>query len=143
MRNYELTVDNDVYDIRGDNLPTGRLTPRVRIDLRTVKKASITPGPNFDGTWNSIQAALLYEPVRANVRWVILKHMLRNNTVWLVGTELVDRFGTDALRRVRELRDDYRWPIEERSRPRGAWFYRMNHDVSTPRRRIIPPSSLN
>lgn len=137
MRNYELTLDGVVYDIRGDALPTGSVGPAV-IKLRTVKKTSIAPGPNFNGTWNSIQAALIYEPVRANVRWEILRYMLKRNTVWLEGrVDLVDQFGTDTLRRIRELRDDYRWPIEEKARKRGAWWYRMNHDVPTPPRRLV------
>ena len=143
MRNYELTIDGEVYDIRGENLPTGRVTAsQVRIDLRTRKKASIAPGPNYDRTWNSIEAAMIYEPARANIRWVILKFMLRNNTTWLDGhADLVDTFGTDALRRVRELRDDYRWPVEERPRKKGAWWYRMNHDLDPPQRIIYRRTS--
>ena len=138
MRNYELIVNGVVYDIRGDALPTGTFNGSVSIYLRTVKKASVAPGPNFDGTWNSIQAALIYEPVRANIRHEILKYMLKRNTVWLEGrTDLVGVFGTDALTRVRELRRVYGWPIEEKSRKKGAWWYRMNYTVTPPPRRIV------
>ena len=76
--------------------------------------------------------------MRANVRWDILKFLLNRNTVWQEGhADLVNRFGTDALRRVRELRDDYGWPVEEKPRKQGAWWYRMNHNLAPPPRRLI------
>jgi len=51
--------------------------------------------------------------------------LLHRNGQWVNGNNLTVG-GAEAKRRVRELRYEHGWPIEERSRGRGVWDYRMN-----------------
>ena len=132
-RHYELVIDGDVYDVYCDTLPIGSwyvdITPRV-----TVKPQK--SGPNYDGSPNSIRAALLYEAVHPSTLWGVWRFLYANNGVFVSGAVLIDRFGTAALERVRELRHAYGWPIEAKSPDGpGVWSYCLN----VPRlRRYIP-----
>lgn len=133
-----MDIDGVVFDFRAEpNFPVGPVSGVVVV--RTIKNGGVQPGPNYDGTWNSVEAAMLYEPVRASTRWEILKYLIELNTVWISGRELDEKFGTEALRRVRELRYNYGWPIEERAVSKGAWEYRMNYIVRRPKRRRYLP----
>lgn len=109
------------------------LAPKVLCELWTGPGNTVGPaGPNYDGTPGSILAALLYQPVRGNQRWLVLKHLIRNNQQWVSGGILTHAYGSEALRRWRELRDPFDWPVDRRPPPqgRGVWEYSINLDPS-------------
>lgn len=135
-QNYTLYINGRAFEIQAERLPTG-LFADVEVMPRTTKGKGVTPGPNYDGTYNSIQAAMEYESVRSDLRWRTNRYLLSHNGVWIAGKELTAQFGSEGLRRLRELRHDYGWPIEARSRGRGQWDYRMNIDPWPRKRRVI------
>lgn len=114
-------------------IPAKYLAPGIVCVPHTAVGAnSGQPGQNWSPSdpINSVLGALLYEPVRHNARWQILKHLLRQRNVgsgWVSGADLITKYGTEALRRVRELTNDFNWPIDQQ-RPRvgvGVWDYRV------------------
>ena len=70
-------------------------------------------GPNYDGSANSVRAAILYEPRRVNNRHKVLVYLLRNTHRWVPNSELRSVGGGSADRRLREL-DEQGWPIARR-----------------------------
>lgn len=116
--------------------PQSALAPGWQSYRRRNKRAATRPGPNYDGTYTSILAARRYETVRPTVRWRLLVHYIDHANVWIPGRDLTDLFGTEALRRSRELHETYGWPIVKRPVGRGAtWEYLM--DLSGLQRVIV------
>lgn len=145
MENYTLRGPHGVWHFRSNGLPPGwAIPPGTVAARRTSVGPRVLAGPNYDGTVNSITAALLYNPIRRSVRYEVLVYMIQHPH-WINGRFLIDNFGTEALRRVREIRENLGWPVIERSRSRGVWQYRMDlsqaRQVRIWRRRYTQPRS--
>jgi hypothetical protein len=142
-RHYVLAIDGKHFDVYCDTLPTG--LHNVGITLRTHKIAQRRTGPNYDGSANSILAAIAYAKVHQTVLWRIWEHMYAECGVFISGRVLIDLHGTAALERVRELRHKYGWPIESKQVGPGVWWYCLNLRQVPPRkvRRVsgTPPLS--
>lgn len=140
MENYVVSDGTREWHLRANGLPP----PWIRAILltggavcarRTTKRIPRRSGPNYDGTYNSVLAAHRYAKIRSTVRSQLLRHYVTNANMWLSGRTLIDQFGTEALRRSRELRESYGWPIIERPAGKGVtWEYCM--DLSTMQRVI-------
>jgi hypothetical protein len=114
---------------------------------RTTKLAPKRPGPNYDGTYNSIVAAQRYEAIRPTMLARVLAYYLapNNRGRWIPGDEFRNKCGSSALRRSRELRETYGWPIIDRTVGQASWEYRMDlsgmqKTVTFKRRRAADPS---
>ncbi len=131
-RHFVLHINGQDFDVYSDVLPLGLHT--VSITLRRTKRPQRHVGPNYDGSYNSIRAALLYTRVHPTARWLVWKHLYDRRGTWVPGDELM-AYGTAALERVRELRHAFGWPIEAQSPPQGigVWHYRL----ILPRPRLI------
>ena len=138
MQNYDLWIRGECYRVRGDDIPTSYFGQDDWIERSLHKGRSRPLGPNWNGFGDSLAAALEYESIRDSTRWVILRYLILHNHEWISGRTLEEIGGTEALRRVRELRRDFGWPIEDRSRGKGVWDYRLNaYPKRRPLRRLV------
>lgn len=131
---YVVTIDGSEWKVSGE-LPVGTFDD-VEIGLYTGPGTRRPLGPNYDGSSNSIMAAQMYKSYRRPVAWLVWDYLYARNTQWTNGRLLDERFGTEALRRFRDLRY-LNWPVQCEPRGKGPWWYRL--DLATPRR-IIPRS---
>lgn len=135
-RPYELTnVNGDVVLVYSNTaLPDDLWASRPQTNRLTVPRPYT--GPKYDGTVNSITAALIYERYRTTCRALVFRHLVANaNVNWVNGKELKAIGGGQADRRARELRDPQSgggFPIKMRSRGRGDWDYMMVTVVPIP-----------
>jgi hypothetical protein len=141
--NYVLTDPyGNEFDLWGEQgIPDGPYDLRYNNAKRPAKPL----GPNYDGTWSSVQAALLYNPVRRPAMWQVFRHLYYAGAR-VSGRILIDAYGTEALRRQRDLRDKLGWPIM-REAPhgangmptRGVWEYwlELPSSFSRPRRKRL------
>ena len=133
-RPYILLHNGVEYTLSSDEpLPQGRLS--VHLTLQTTKRPARSSGPNYDHTFNSIRAALLYSQVHDTALTQTWRHLYDHRGQWVHGRLLSDLYGTEASRRVREL-CALGWPIEKEPRGVGAWYYRMILPAP-PRRRLV------
>jgi hypothetical protein len=110
------------YALHGESAPIGHVEGT--FELQTKRNGHAVVGPNYDGTWNSILAALEYEAVRGTVMWKCWRHLWIRNRQWVPGRDLLVH-GSEALRRVRDLRK-LGWPLRERpGETLGPWDYRL------------------
>jgi hypothetical protein len=130
-RHYVLHINGQDFDVYGGALPLGQHV--VSITLRRTKRATKHVGPNYDGSYNSIQAAILYAQVHQNCLGGVWRHLYDRRGQWVLGTDM-RTYGNAWDVRVRELTDKYGWPIERLipNHP-GVWSYRL----VLPRPRLI------
>lgn len=82
-----------------------------------------------DDPWSSHLAAQRIYP-KLTTRWYKVLALLQERAgQWVSGTEIAtpEVGGSEGLRRLRQLRKDYGWPIERRPDPASAtaWQYRL------------------
>ena len=84
--------------------------------------------------WTSKEAARRTTPTGVRVMEV-LKALLTESPAWVDAPNLAtgECGGSEGLRRVRELRSDYGWPVERRQHPTRSqlWQYRLPAGAGT------------
>lgn len=130
-QHYVLEINGKEHHVYCDTLPEG--TYQVTTTKRTHKIAQRKVGPNYDGSYNSIWAAILYAQVHDDSLMNVWSHLYDQRGQWVSGGDLLT-YGTAALERVRELRLKYGWPIETKppASGTGVWLYRL----------VLPPPRI-
>lgn len=109
----------------------GRIKDEFDEAAKAVKEKDRKAGPivGTNDPWPSHVAALRVMPTVGTRKALVLARLQATPGVWVSGVELAtaEIGGSEGLKRLRELRGEDGWPIEERPDPssKTAWQYRL------------------